>query len=649
MALVELSVVEQRYKAVLEAAAGVPVTEVAMRYGVSRQSVHAWIRRYAEGGLGGLVDRPRRPDTCPHQVSAEVEAAVCELRREHPRWGPVRLVFELKRAGAMVVPSRMSAYRVLVRHGLVDPQPRKRPKSSYRRWEREAPMALWQLDIVGGVFLADGTEAKVVTGVDDHSRFCVICQVVVRATGRAVCLAFAAALRQFGVPEEVLTDNGKQFTDRFGKGGEVLFDRICRDNGIVHLLTPPRTPTTTGKIERFHGSLRRELLDDAVPFADLAAAQAAVDAWREEYNTTRPHQAIGMASPAERFSATRAAADARLLPLRLPAVLSVVSGQGKEPARGSQESAGQGFTHLPRAGALEDAASGENGAGQAAPDHQDKFAGALLPGPGQDTGQTPVPRSVAAGGLTYGGGPVEFERVVPVSGNLMVARRQFWLGPARAGKTVTFWASTDILHLLIDGARIKTLRSHLSTADLTALAVNGGRPAGTEPLPPAQPGAAIEVDRIVSKDGQVHLASRYVMAAEILGGRQVSIRIEEATLMFFDPGTRELLRTRPNPLTWEQARRLRGARPAGPPPRPSTEPVTVQRRASNTGIIMVVGQKIALGRIHVGQIVTVHVAEHTITVELGAEDIRTFRRTTTQAVRSIKAHRPRKARTDHVS
>ena len=167
---------------------------------------------------------------------------MCELRREHPRWGPVRLAHEVKRAGARPAPSRMSVYRVLVRHGLIEPQPRKRPKDSYVRWERDAPMALWQMDIVGGVFLADGTEAKVVTGVDDHSRYCVICQVVARATGRAVCLAFAAALRKFGVPGEVLTDNGKQFTDRFGKGGEVLFDRICRDNGIIHRLTQPRSP-----------------------------------------------------------------------------------------------------------------------------------------------------------------------------------------------------------------------------------------------------------------------------------------------------------------------------------------------------------------------------------------------------------------------
>ena len=126
-------------------------------------------------------------------------------------------------------------------------------------------MALWQLDIAGGAaFLADGTEAKVVTGIDDHSWYCVIAAVVARATGRAVCLAFAAALRGYGVPGEVLTDNGKQFTDRFGKGGEVLFDRICWDNGIVHRLTKPRSPTTTtGKIERLQCATRRAVVSPA--------------------------------------------------------------------------------------------------------------------------------------------------------------------------------------------------------------------------------------------------------------------------------------------------------------------------------------------------------------------------------------------------
>jgi hypothetical protein len=209
---------------------------------------------------------------------------------------------------------------------------------------------------------------------------------------------------------------------------------------------------------------------------------------------------------------------------------------------------------------------------------------------------------------------------------------------------VTFWASTELIHLTIGGARVKSVRSHLSAADLARLAVTGGQPAGPPPIPAAEPGAAIEVDRAVSKDGQVSLGGRYYIAAEILGGMLVSIRIEQNTLMFF--ATRVLLRTRPSPLTWDQARLLRGARPAGPPPRPSAEPVTVQRVASNTGVIMVAGQKIALGRIHARQIVTVHVATEVMTIDFG-EDTRTVRRTTTQPVRSIKAQQHRKAA--HVS
>jgi hypothetical protein len=121
------------------------------------------------------------------------------------------------------------------------------------------------------------------------------------------------------------------------------------------------------------------------------------------------------------------------------------------------------------------------------------------------------------------------------------------------------------------------------------------------------------------------------------------VRIEQATLMFFDPTTRELLRTRPNPLTDEQARHLRGARPAGPPPRPSVEPVTVQRRVAANGVIMVARQVIALGRVHAHTEVTVHVAEHTLTVEHADGARTTIRRTTTHPVRSWKAQHPRAA------
>jgi transposase InsO family protein len=152
-----------------------------------------------------------------------------------------------------------------------------------------------------GARLADGTWFKVITGLDDHSRFCVIARAVPKATATATCEAFAGAMRRYGVPEAVLTDNGKVFTARFGPHrGEVLFDRICKENGIRHLLTSPRSPTTTGKIERFHKSLRTELLAEESP-STLEEAQGALDPWVEHYNALRPHQALGMATPAERF------------------------------------------------------------------------------------------------------------------------------------------------------------------------------------------------------------------------------------------------------------------------------------------------------------------------------------------------------------
>ena len=179
---------EQRYRAVLEVHAGVPVTEVAERFGVSRQAVHRWVGWYRDEGLDGLADRSHRPHAHPAQISPEVEAAICEMRRAHRRWGQRRIEFELGRNGCPgPIPSVSTIYRVLVRHGLLDAVPRRRRREDYKRWQRDRPMELWQLDIVDGVRLADGSETKIVTGVDDHSRFCVIATVVRRATGRAVC------------------------------------------------------------------------------------------------------------------------------------------------------------------------------------------------------------------------------------------------------------------------------------------------------------------------------------------------------------------------------------------------------------------------------------------------------------------------------
>ncbi len=303
--LVELSVMEQRYRAVLAVVQdGWKVVEVARRVGVSRQTLHEWIARYERGGLSSLADRSHRPSSCPHQTDAEVEAAICELRREHPGWGPRRIEHQLARDGVEPVPSRSSIYRCLRRHGLIELRRRRRRRDEFRRWERERPMQLWQMDVMGGVLLDDDSECKVVTGVDDHSRFCVAAGLVTRATSKAVCAILAASLARWGIPDEILTDNGKVFTGRFGpQPVEVLFDRILRENGISHRHTGVRSPTTTGKIERFHQSLRREFLADR-SFSSIETAQAALDAWVLDYNTNRPHQALEMATPAERFRLT---------------------------------------------------------------------------------------------------------------------------------------------------------------------------------------------------------------------------------------------------------------------------------------------------------------------------------------------------------
>lgn len=181
-------------------------------------------------------------------MAPTVEARVVGLRRAHPAWGPSRIVWQLECDGTEPLPGRSSVYRALVRHGLVEGKKRKRRREDYRRWERGRAMELWQMDVMGRMFLASGLEGKVVTGIDDHSRFIVSAKAVLRATARPVCQALGEALARHGVPSQILTDNGKVFTARFGRGpGLVMFDRICIDNGIKHLLTAPYSPTTTGR------------------------------------------------------------------------------------------------------------------------------------------------------------------------------------------------------------------------------------------------------------------------------------------------------------------------------------------------------------------------------------------------------------------
>ena len=182
--LVELGVVEQRLSAVLEVLnEGVSVTEVAERAGVTRQTVHRWLTRYAAQGLAGLVDQSCVPGSCPHQMTPEIEARIVEMRGEHPGWGPRTIGHWLGREGVDPLPGRSSIYRCLVRHGLVTVEARRRKKSDYKRWERSRSM---------------DPRRRSCPGVDDYSRFCISSLVVPRATARPTCEALALAMRRYG-------------------------------------------------------------------------------------------------------------------------------------------------------------------------------------------------------------------------------------------------------------------------------------------------------------------------------------------------------------------------------------------------------------------------------------------------------------------
>jgi hypothetical protein len=195
-------VAEQRYRAVLEVLDGAPVTVVARRYGVARQTVHRWLRRYAaEGELVNLVDRSSRPGSCPHLMPSRVEVRVIGPRWEHRDRAPDRICHQLAREGVEPVPGRSSVYRG------ADPQ---RGCWTQQSESGSGPtsgggsggrlMELWQMDVMGGVHLSDGSEVRVVTGIDDHSRFVVCAQVVARATAGPVCAALQQVKEVPGPP-----------------------------------------------------------------------------------------------------------------------------------------------------------------------------------------------------------------------------------------------------------------------------------------------------------------------------------------------------------------------------------------------------------------------------------------------------------------
>lgn len=310
--------------AVMAFVEGVPmnVTQVCEEAGITRQTFYKYVARCRAEGRAGFEPRSRRPRAFPQAVPVEVEEAVIAWRKQLTDagldHGATTIQWHLGRDDSFTaaVPSVATVHRILVRRGFVFPQPEKRPKSSWRRFEAPAPNEWWQIDSMDWVIGAAPGLVKVFNLVDDHSRTACGSRAVEEATSEQAWATFCLAAEQWGLPAGVLSDNGLCFSGRL-RGFEVLFETRLRDAGVRPITGRPYHPQTTGKVERFQQTLKRWLRrqDHRHGLArDLAELQDRLDTFRRHYNEQRPHQGIGRVTPLSRWQASTpaTAADAPL-------------------------------------------------------------------------------------------------------------------------------------------------------------------------------------------------------------------------------------------------------------------------------------------------------------------------------------------------
>lgn len=290
--------------AVLKVVSGqLSVTAAAAECHLSRGHLQRLLARYRREGLDGLDPRSRRPHTSPHAVPDALRGRVVALRTELASAGldagPATIAWHLGREG-LAVPSTSTIRRILHAAGLVVPEPHKRPRSAWRRFEAAAPNAVWQSDFTHWR-LADGSGVEICSWLDDHSRYLLGCTAFRRVSGDDVVATFTAAGDGHGWPAATLTDNGTVYTARL-VGGRNGLEHLLAYLGIRQINGSPGHPQTQGKIERFHQTLKRWL--GRQPAArSIAELQAQLEAFRVAYNEERPHRAVGRRTPGEAYRA----------------------------------------------------------------------------------------------------------------------------------------------------------------------------------------------------------------------------------------------------------------------------------------------------------------------------------------------------------
>jgi transposase InsO family protein len=286
----------------LAAAEGANVSALCRRFGIGRTCGHKLIARYRAEGEAGLPERSRRPHTSPERCSADIEAAALAVRSAHPAWGGRKISRVLARQG-LDAPAPSTITGILRRNG-VEVGVHGGGAKPFIRFEHAAPNDLWQMDFKGDVPLSRG-RLHPLTVLDDHSRFSVVLEASPDQTTETVQTRLVKAFHRYGMPQRIAFDNGPPWGDGGVGDGFTRFTIWLIEHAVVVSHSRPLHPQTLGKEERFHRTLKAEALAGP-PFADLGAAQRALDAWRHVYNTERPHEGIAGAVPIDRYqSSTR--------------------------------------------------------------------------------------------------------------------------------------------------------------------------------------------------------------------------------------------------------------------------------------------------------------------------------------------------------
>lgn len=273
------------------------MAELCRRYGISRKTGYKWLKRFKEKGRDALADQSKKPNTSPSETPDHVISKIIKVREKHPRWGGLKIHAVLGREAIEPPPSARCIQRVLKEQGYISEE--KGACLAIKRFEHEAPNHLWQMDFKG-YFLHEQGRCHPLTVLDDHSRFSLGLRACPNERGSTITPHLIEIFKRYGLPERINVDNGNPWGSPLENARYTFFSIWLIKLGIHVSYSRPSHPQTNGKEERFHRTLKEELINYSY-FHDLAHIQKAFDEWRDTYNLERPHQAIGMKVPADRY------------------------------------------------------------------------------------------------------------------------------------------------------------------------------------------------------------------------------------------------------------------------------------------------------------------------------------------------------------